>query len=258
MPATPRERFTGTGFRCLAHAFTSSASQTGVARSLASGSGKSGSRVHRFACVREVPSISATSASPTRSGTFRLGMARSVSGSRAWVRAIVIPTNVSPAVSVGSVLASRGRRAPQWPRRCERLAHGPCRRRRGRSRSPASSAENEAGIKRSGPSNRLVVRGYDQSYSRFFSINPMDGKRPRERKTPRVAVQRRAGLPSVFRFKGNEGEGWKSRRANAVTAEWPAPVSAPIPTTCVAGVAPEGASACACAGSYLRSDSLPR
>jgi hypothetical protein len=76
MPATPRERFIGTGFRCLAHAFTSSASQTGVARSRAIGSGKSGRRVHRPACVRDVPSISATSASPTRSGPFRLGICR--------------------------------------------------------------------------------------------------------------------------------------------------------------------------------------
>jgi hypothetical protein len=71
MPATPRERFTGTGFRCLAHAFTSSARQTGVARSRAIGSGKSSRRVHRFACVREVFSIAATSARPTRSSRFR-------------------------------------------------------------------------------------------------------------------------------------------------------------------------------------------
>jgi hypothetical protein len=70
MPATPRERFTGKGFCSLAHAFTSSARQTGVARSLASGSGKSGRRVHRFACVREVFNIAATSASPTRSSGF--------------------------------------------------------------------------------------------------------------------------------------------------------------------------------------------
>jgi hypothetical protein len=71
MPATPRERFTGTGFRCLAHASTSSARQTGVARSLASGSGKSGRRVHRLACVRDVFNIAATSARPTRSSGFR-------------------------------------------------------------------------------------------------------------------------------------------------------------------------------------------
>jgi hypothetical protein len=71
MPATPPERFTGTGFRCFAHAFTSSARQTGVARSRAIGSGKSSRRVHRFACVREVFNIAATSASPTRSPAFR-------------------------------------------------------------------------------------------------------------------------------------------------------------------------------------------
>ena len=71
MPATPRDRFTGTGFRWFAHALTSSACQTGVARSLAIGSGKSSRRVHRFACVREVSSISAISASPARSSRFR-------------------------------------------------------------------------------------------------------------------------------------------------------------------------------------------
>ena len=70
MPATPRERFTGTGLRCSAQASTSSARQTGVARSLASGSGKSGRRVHRLACVREVFNIAATSASPTRLSGF--------------------------------------------------------------------------------------------------------------------------------------------------------------------------------------------
>jgi hypothetical protein len=70
MPATPRERFTGTGLCSSAHAFTSPARQTGVARSLASGSGKSGRRAHRFACVREVFNIAATSASPTRSSGF--------------------------------------------------------------------------------------------------------------------------------------------------------------------------------------------
>ena len=83
MPATPRERFTGTGFRCLAHAFTSSARQTGVARSRAIGSGKSSRRVHRFACVREVFSIAATSASPTRSSGFRaIGLRLCSRGSR--------------------------------------------------------------------------------------------------------------------------------------------------------------------------------
>jgi hypothetical protein len=71
MPATPRERFTGTGFRCLAQASTSAARQTRVARSLASGSGKSGRRVHRFASALDVFNIAATSASPTRSSGFR-------------------------------------------------------------------------------------------------------------------------------------------------------------------------------------------
>jgi hypothetical protein len=47
IPATPLERFTGTGFFCFAHAFTSSARQTGVARSRAIGSGKSSRRAHR-------------------------------------------------------------------------------------------------------------------------------------------------------------------------------------------------------------------
>jgi hypothetical protein len=71
MPATPRERVTGTGLRSFAHALTSSARQTGVARSRTIGSGKSSRRVHRFACVREVFSIAATSASPTSSSGFR-------------------------------------------------------------------------------------------------------------------------------------------------------------------------------------------
>jgi hypothetical protein len=79
-------------------------------------------------------------------------------------------------------------------------------RRRGRpdlSRSRRSSAENEAGIKRSGPPNQVVTRGYDQSYSRFFSINPMDGKG--QGRGSRRGWPSRGGLvcPRLFRFKGN-------------------------------------------------------
>jgi hypothetical protein len=70
IPATPLDRVSGWGFRCLAHAFTSAARHTRVARSLATGSGKSGSRVHRRASVRVVFNIPATSARPTRSSGF--------------------------------------------------------------------------------------------------------------------------------------------------------------------------------------------
>jgi hypothetical protein len=70
IPAIPLDRFIGRGFRCLAHAFTSLARHTGVARSLANGSGKSGRCVHLRACVRVTFNIAATSASPTRSSGF--------------------------------------------------------------------------------------------------------------------------------------------------------------------------------------------
>jgi hypothetical protein len=62
-----RGRLPGFSGSCLAHASTSRLSQTDVARSSASGAGKSSLRDQRKACRVEVPSISATSARPTSS-----------------------------------------------------------------------------------------------------------------------------------------------------------------------------------------------
>jgi hypothetical protein len=67
--ATHRARLRLSGSRSRFHRRTSRPSQTGVARRRSTGSGKSSRCVHRIACRRDVRSISATSASPTRSGS---------------------------------------------------------------------------------------------------------------------------------------------------------------------------------------------
>ena len=69
-----RDRRRPFGLRCLAQRLTSARSQTGVARSRATGSGKSSCCVQRIAFRRDVSSSSATSASPTSASWRRRGI----------------------------------------------------------------------------------------------------------------------------------------------------------------------------------------